>query len=254
MAAIRAAREGTPLSPSPSPPGSPSRGGGHGTGTGTGTGGDRIVIDLTDSPPPERRPAQAGVSSAGGLSGRGGAQGAVNPASLIPDDPNQPSFYRTAAAHFQPQSEAHAQLEENSRAVVGAFYDLAVRAADVERGNEHLVLEQVNHTVQALANLSHLARRPEINATLINPEALSMVDDSRNPDSHSRTLVNRLVSDNQQMRGQSIALHSYQTKLTAALSSAFPALAGHLPPVPDIPVWTDSAAAAAAATSANGAS
>ncbi|CAD6918121.1 unnamed protein product [Tilletia controversa] len=241
MPAAHAQREGTPLSPSPSPPASPGRG---------GRTGERVVIDLTDSPPPPPSTAQhaqshaartaAAAAAAGIIGGADGRYAHPNPASLIPDDPNQPSFYRTAAAHFPPPSEAHAQLEENSKAVVGAFYDLAVRAADVERGNEHLVLEQVNHTIQALANLSHLARRPEINATLVNPEALNMVDDSRNPDTHSRTLVNRLVSDNQQMRGQSIALHSYQSKLTAALSSAFPALAGHLPPVPDRPVWTES--------------
>ncbi|KAE8271114.1 hypothetical protein A4X09_0g1214 [Tilletia walkeri] len=240
MSAAHAQREGTPLSPSPSPPGTP---GGRAGGM-----GERVVIDLTDSPPPsashlaQAQAAAAGTTATGGAAGGGRLPYSThpNPASLIPDDPNQPSFYRTAAAHFPPPSEAHAQLEENSKAVVGAFYDLAVRAADVDRGNEHLVLEQVNHTIQALANLSHLARRPEINATLINPEALHLVDDSRNPDTQSRTLVNRLVSDNQQMRGQSIALHSYQSKLTAAISSAFPALAGHLPPVPDRPVWTES--------------
>jgi len=203
------------------------------------------VIDLTDSPPPSTTVHAGGAATAAQPGSTAPGHGAPIPppniAGLIPEDPNQPSFYRTAAAHFHPQSQAHAELEEHSRAVVGAFYDLAVRAADVDRGSEHLVLEQVNHTIQALANLSHLARRPEINATLINPDVLSIVDDSRNPDGHSRQLVNRLVSDNQQMRGQSIALHSYQTKLTAALSSAFPALSGHLPPVPDRPVWTESA-------------
>ncbi|KAK0547690.1 hypothetical protein OC846_003946 [Tilletia horrida] len=220
-------REGTPLSPSPSPPGTPT----------ADKKTQRIVIDITDSPPPST--SHQPHSQPSGPPQPASAS-TPNPLAYIPDDPNQASFYRTAAAHFPPPSEAHAQLEESSKAVVGAFYDLAVRAADVDRASEHLVLEQVNHTIHALANLSALARRPEINETLINPEALGMVDDSRNPDTHSRTLVNRLVSDNQQMRGQSIALHAYQSKLTAALSTAFPALAGHLPPVPDHPVWTES--------------
>lgn len=52
----------------------------------------------------------------------------------------------------------------------------------------------------------------------------SLVDAGRNPDSYTRTFINRLASENQYSLGQYQSMRAFRDQLGVALSDAFPSL------------------------------
>ncbi|KAN0062366.1 RNA polymerase II mediator complex subunit [Thecaphora frezii] len=128
-----------------------------------------------------------------------------------------------APTHAQSQEERiRAHLEEKVRAVVDHLYQLAVCAADVHQGSEHLVGHKVNETIRALAELD--ATKVNLKA-MIPEEVIEMLDAGRNPDIHTRNFITRLAAENQYSYGQHLAMKEYNAKLTSALDEAFPDLA-----------------------------
>ncbi|SHO76219.1 Similar to S.cerevisiae protein NUT2 (Subunit of the RNA polymerase II mediator complex) [Malassezia sympodialis ATCC 42132] len=112
-------------------------------------------------------------------------------------------------------------LETRTLAVVDALYDLAARAADGQPSSVLGVGESVNHVVRRLADID--AMRGHIHAR-IPKDVLDLVDAGRNPDSHTRSLMNRLASENQYSLGQHEAIQAFRDKLGQALAEQFPAL------------------------------
>lgn len=55
-------------------------------------------------------------------------------------------------------------------------------------------------SLQAIQDATNL---PNLNQ-MIPEDVMGMIDQGRNPDTHTRTMTNRLNGDNQQMRGQAI--------------------------------------------------
>ncbi|WFC94216.1 hypothetical protein MBRA1_000849 [Malassezia brasiliensis] len=111
-------------------------------------------------------------------------------------------------------------LETRTRAVVDVLYELASRAADVQPSAG--LGDTVNQTVRRLADIDVM--RGHIH-TLVPKDAVDLVDAGRNPDSHTRTFINRLASENQYSVGQHASIRAYRDELCAALSTAFPELA-----------------------------
>ncbi|WFD18246.1 hypothetical protein MCAP1_000445 [Malassezia caprae] len=112
-------------------------------------------------------------------------------------------------------------LETRTLAVVDALYDLAARAADGQPSSVLGVGESVNHVIRRLADIDVM--RGHIHAQ-VPKDVLDLVDAGRNPDSHTRSLVNRLASENQYSLGQHESIQSFRNKLGQALAEHFPAL------------------------------
>ncbi|WFD25333.1 hypothetical protein MNAN1_000302 [Malassezia nana] len=120
-------------------------------------------------------------------------------------------------------------LETRTLAVVEALYDLAARAADGQPSSVLGVGESVyvafshfrNHVVRRLADIDVM--RGHIHAQ-IPKDVLDLVDAGRNPDSFTRALVNRLVSENQYSLGQHESIQAFRHTLANALAEHFPTL------------------------------
>ncbi|PKI83002.1 hypothetical protein MVES_003023 [Malassezia vespertilionis] len=123
---------------------------------------------------------------------------------------------------FTDVHKARAHLPVDEIAAVDALYDLSARAADVRPSGGAHIGESINTIVKRLADID--AMRGHIH-TLVPKDAVDLVDIGRNPDSHMRSFISRLVSENQYSRGQHTSILAFRNALGDALSDAFPALA-----------------------------
>lgn len=135
--------------------------------------------------------------------------------------PSPPHAGGAPPPSFLPPEIIRSDLEARTRRVADALFELATAAAHVEPGAERQVGEKVNATVASLAELDAIKDRIE---TLVPKDVLDLVDAGRNPDSHTRTFVNRLASENQYSVGQHESIRRFRDELGFALQEAFPAL------------------------------
>ncbi|WFD07813.1 hypothetical protein MVES1_003184 [Malassezia vespertilionis] len=127
-----------------------------------------------------------------------------------------------ARAHLPVDEIVRIDLATRTKAAVDALYDLSARAADVRPSGGAHIGESINTIVKRLADID--AMRGHIH-TLVPKDAVDLVDIGRNPDSHMRSFISRLVSENQYSRGQHTSILAFRNALGDALSDAFPALA-----------------------------
>ncbi|PWY98508.1 hypothetical protein BCV70DRAFT_150677, partial [Testicularia cyperi] len=182
----------------------------------------RRITPTSPSPSPEPAPetasstrGQAATSASRPTDGTGGTFSSALPTGSL-------SGSKLAAdASVSPEEQIRANLESKVRSVVDLLYQLAVCAADVQDGSEHLVGRKINECVKALAELD----QTKFNMSALIPmEVIEMLDVGKNPDIHTRNFVQRLASENQYSNGQHSAMKEYNDQLNAALDQAFPAL------------------------------
>lgn len=172
----------------------------------------RKITPTSPSPSPEPAPGSGPVKKE---------------AAVTSSAPSQTAAGDSQSTTVQQQADSveekiRSDLEIKVRSVVDLLYQLAVCAADVQPGSEHLVGRKVNECTKALAELDNT--KVNIKA-LIPHDVLEMLDLGKNPDIHTRNFVNRLASENQYSYGQHLAMLDYHNQLNTALDDAFPDLA-----------------------------
>lgn len=119
-------------------------------------------------------------------------------------------------------------LDVRTHAVTDALYRLASHVALDQQAQS--VGEMVNDVVRSLADVDVM--RGHIHDH-IPQEVVDLVDAGRNPDSHTRSFMNRLASENQYSLGQYLSIkvrtptlltQAFRDQLAPALSQAFPEL------------------------------
>ncbi|AYO43457.1 Mediator of RNA polymerase II transcription subunit 10 [Malassezia restricta CBS 7877] len=110
-------------------------------------------------------------------------------------------------------------LDVRTHAVTDALYRLASHVALDQQAQS--VGEMVNDVVRSLADVDVM--RGHIHDH-IPQEVVDLVDAGRNPDSHTRSFMNRLASENQYSLGQYLSIKAFRDQLAPALSQAFPEL------------------------------
>jgi hypothetical protein len=58
-----------------------------------------------------------------------------------------------------------------------------------------------NETMDSLQAIQDASNLPDL-TQMVSEDVMGMIDQGRNPDIHTRSFTNRLIGDNQQMRGQ----------------------------------------------------
>ncbi|WFD21643.1 hypothetical protein MEQU1_000298 [Malassezia equina] len=151
----------------------------------------------------------------------------VTPTSASPSPPGAAGMQTNVSCEATESKPVHVEdivrrdLETRTLAVVDALYELAARAADGQPTSVLGVGESVNHVVRRLADIDVM--RGHIHAQ-IPKDVLDLVDAGRNPDSHTRSLMNRLASENQYSLGQHESIQAFRDTLGQALAAQFPAL------------------------------
>ncbi|KAL4401657.1 transcription coregulator [Malassezia pachydermatis] len=159
----------------------------------------------------------------------------VTPTSASPSPPGgSPAAAATAAAttteppvadgrtpSMPVEERVRRDLEQRTRGVIDALYQLAARVADGRDDVPQSVADNVQHVVHAIAQID--AMRGHIH-TQIPKDVMDLVDAGRNPDSYTRTFINRLASENQYSLGQYQSMRAFRDQLGVALSDAFPSL------------------------------
>ena len=121
-------------------------------------------------------------------------------------------------------------LDVRTHAVTGALYRLASHVALDQQAQS--VGDMVNDVVRRLADVDVM--RGHIHDH-VPKEVMDLVDAGRNPDSHTRSFMNRLASENQYSLGQYLSIkvrtpthtlltQAFRDQLAPALSQAFPEL------------------------------
>ncbi|CAO1616115.1 unnamed protein product [Sympodiomycopsis kandeliae] len=120
------------------------------------------------------------------------------------------------------------EAEDQILKVIDSLYEVAVHAADVQPGSEHLVGSKVNATISNLSTLFNTSQQHSSNDSnllpLVPEEVLEAIDEGRNPDTWSKNRLARLVSDNQQLAGQRWAMEKYRKELSSQVRNVFPEL------------------------------
>ncbi|KZT53371.1 hypothetical protein CALCODRAFT_501185 [Calocera cornea HHB12733] len=95
-----------------------------------------------------------------------------------------------------------------------------------------LIQATVREVVDSLVQLDELAPLLE---EWVPVQVLEYLDEGRNPDDYTRTMLELTAAENQFTNGKVHAVHSYLQHLSAGLADAFPAMAPYVPP-PQIPL------------------
>lgn len=128
----------------------------------------------------------------------------------------------------RPESEAaRLELVDRVRLATEELYQLMTCASEIHEGAEDVIQIKINETMQTLQHVQDASTQPEL-SQLVPDKVMAMVDQGRNPDIHTRNFVNRLVGDNQQLRGQLESFDLYRDTLREKLAHAFPEM------VPDL--------------------
>ena len=116
-------------------------------------------------------------------------------------------------------------LDVRTHAVTDALYRLASHVALDQQAQS--VGEMVNDVVRSLADVDVM--RGHIHDH-IPQEVVDLVDAGRNPDSHTRSFMNRLASENLsiKVRTHTLLTQAFRDQLAPALSQAFPELEASL--------------------------
>ncbi|KZO93781.1 hypothetical protein CALVIDRAFT_600496 [Calocera viscosa TUFC12733] len=95
-----------------------------------------------------------------------------------------------------------------------------------------LIHATVREVVDSLAQLDELGPLLE---EWVPVQVLEYLDEGRNPDDYTRTMLELTAAENQFTNGKVHAVHSYLQTLSAGLADAFPSIAPLVPP-PSIPL------------------
>ncbi|WFD29562.1 hypothetical protein MSPP1_000571 [Malassezia sp. CBS 17886] len=132
------------------------------------------------------------------------------------DAPRSPAGGPLRAVPLPIHEVVRRDLETRTRVAVDALYEMSTHVAYVQPDAPASVGESVNAFVHRLAELDVMKGHIH---TLVPRDVIE------NPDSHTRTFINRLASENQYSLAQHEALRGFHDQLGVALAEAFPLLA-----------------------------